>query len=226
MSRMKSVSLLLPLALVLPFAACTPTYIEDKASEAYAPVYPAEPLPEEMARPTGAIYSASSSGLFATDRRASRVGDILTVQFVERFAASKQQSASGARSSDYQVDLPDIATFGLDDGLLTNSTDQSFKGKGAAQQSNSLSGRLSVSVVRVLPGGLLEVMGQKRLTLNQGKEYVRLTGIVRPEDISADNVIQSDRIGNAEISYVGAGSVADTARPGWLRRGLDAVSPL
>lgn len=217
---------ILPLFLLVPFAACTSTYVEDVASEQYAPVYAAAPLPEEGARPTGGIYTASSSGLFASDRRASHVGDILTVQFVERFAATKSQSASGQRSSDYQIDLPDVATLGLDDGLLTNSTDQSFAGRGAAQQSNSLTGRLSVSVVRVLPGGLLEIMGQKRLTLNQGKEYVRLTGIVRPEDINSENVVLSDRIGNAEIGYVGAGEVADTARPGWLRRGLQAVSPL
>lgn len=217
---------ILPLLLLVPFAACTSTYVEDVASEQYAPVYAAAPLPEEAARPTGGIYTASSSGLFASDRRASHVGDILTVQFVERFAATKSQSASGQRSSDFEIDLPDVATMGLDNGLLTNSTDQSFAGKGAAQQSNSLTGRLSVSVVRVLPGGLLEIMGQKRLTLNQGKEYVRLTGIVRPEDINSENVVLSDRIGNAEIGYVGAGEVADTARPGWLRRGLQAVSPL
>lgn len=223
MSMMKR---LLPLVLLMPFAACTSTYVEDLASEEYAPVYPAEALPEQATLATGGIYTASSSGLFASDRRAQHVGDILTVQFVERFQATKSQSASGQRSSDYELDMPDALTMGLDDGLLTNSTDQSFAGKGAAQQSNSLTGRLSVSVVRVLPGGLLEIMGQKRLTLNQGKEYVRLTGIVRPEDISSENVILSDRIGNAEISYIGAGDVADTARPGWLRRGLQAVSPL
>lgn len=213
------------LALILPLAACA-TYVEDMASEAYAPVYPGEVLPEEAALPTGGIYTASSAGLFASDRRAARVGDILTVQFTERFAATKSQSASGSRTSEYDLDMPDALTLGLDDGLLENSTDQSFAGRGAAQQSNSLSGRLSVSVVRVLPGGQLEIVGQKRLTLNNGKEYVRLRGVVRPEDISAENVVLSDRIAHAEISYTGAGDTADTARPGWLRRGLAVVSPL
>ena len=65
-----------------------------------------------------------------------------------------------------------------------------------------------------------------KLTLNNGNEYVRLTGVVRPEDISADNVVLSDRIAHAVIKYVGAGTVHDTSRPGWLRRGLDVVSPL
>lgn len=213
------------LCLILPLAACA-TYVEDVTSAEYAPVYPGEVMPDTAALPTGGIYTASSAGLFASDRRAARVGDILTVQFTERFAATKSQSASGSRRSDYEIDMPDALTLGLDDGLLENSTDQSFAGRGAAQQSNSLSGRLSVSVVRVLPGGQLEIMGQKRLTLNNGKEYVRLRGVVRPEDISSENVIISDRIAHAEISYTGAGDTADTARPGWLRRGLSVVSPL
>lgn len=119
-----------------------------------------------------------------------------------------------------------MLTGGLDDGKLTNSTNQSFKGSGGAAQSNSLTGRLSVIVARVFPNGTLEIIGQKKLTLNNGNEYVRLTGIVRPEDISAQNVILSERIAHADIRYVGAGDVADTARPGWLRRFLATASPL
>jgi flagellar L-ring protein precursor FlgH len=216
----------LALTLLLAAAACTPTYIEEKESEAFAPVYPEDAYADSNALPTGGIYTASSGGIFASDRRAARVGDILTVQFAERFQASKSQSASGSRGNEYALDMPDALTMGLDNGVLDAGTDQSYQGRGQAQQSNSLTGRLSVQVVRVLPGGQLEVMGQKRLTLNQGNEYVRLTGVVRPEDISADNVVQSDRIAHAMIKYVGAGVTHDTSRPGWLRRGLDAVSPL
>jgi flagellar L-ring protein precursor FlgH len=85
---------------------------------------------------------------------------------------------------------------------------------------------MSVSVVRVLPGGNLEVIGQKKMTLNNGDEYIRLRGIVRQADISADNTVESNRLANAEIKYVGAGDVADTGKKGWLRRGFDAVSPI
>ena len=69
-------------------------------------------------------------------------------------------------------------------------------------------------------------MGQKRLTLNNGNEYVRLTGVVRPEDIGPDNVVVSDRIAHADIRYLGAGDVADTGRKGWLGKALSTVSPL
>lgn len=220
--------MLRPMFCVSAFAflsACA-TQIEEKISEGYDPVYPVEAPDLTATPPTGGIYTASSAGLFASDRRAARVGDILTVEFSEKFAASKSQSASGGRTNSYQIDLPDVLTGGFDETALTSGTDQSFNGRGAAQQSNSLTGRMSVSVVREMPGGMLEIMGQKRLTLNNGREYIRLTGVVRPEDIGPDNVVRSDRIAHADIQYVGAGDTHDTAKPGWLRRGISAISPL
>jgi len=214
----------LSLAVLLLASACTSTLVEEADSVNYDPVYPVESMADTSA--TGGIYTASSAGLFASDRRAARVGDILTVEFEERFQASKSQTTSGNRASDYELDLPGILPLGIDEGALDNGTKQSFSGRGSAQQSNSLTGRLSVSVIRVLPGGLLEISGQKRLTLNQGNEYIRLTGVVRPEDIDAENVVMSDRIAHATIKYIGAGAISDTSRQGWLRRGLNEVSPL
>ena len=89
---------------------------------------------------------------------------------------------------------------------------------GAATQSNSFTGMLSVSVIRVFENGNLEVAGQKRLTLNNGNEYVRARGIIRPEDISAGNLISSTKLADAEITYTGAGDVADTGRTGWASK--------
>ena len=85
--------------------------------------------------------------------------------------------------------------------------------------------QMSVTVARVHDGGNLEILGQKKLTLNNGDEYIRVRGIVRPEDISSNNVVLSDRIANAEIKYIGAGDVADTSKVGWLQRTLTTVSP-
>lgn len=212
-----------PYFLLLPLAACS-TYIEEEASRNYAPIYE-EPAPM-TAMASGSIYHQGARGLFVNDSRATRVGDVLTVQFSERFQASKTQTANASRTTSYEVELPALLTGGFDAGELGHSAAQSFAGKGGAAQSNSFTGRVSVSVVRVLPNGHLEVMGQKRLTLNNGNEYVRLTGVVRPEDISADNIVSSDRIAHADIFYVGAGDTADTGRKGWLGRAIGTVSPL
>lgn len=198
--------------------------IEAEASRDWAPVYQ-EALPQPSSQlANGAIFNGGQMGLFATDRRASQVGDILTVELSERFQASKAQNASSSKADFYSIDLPGVlgSVADLD---LSGGTNKTFNGNGRASQSNSLSGRMSVSVVRVLPGGNLEVIGQKKLTLNNGDEYIRLRGIVRPADITADNTVDSDRLADAEIKYIGTGDVADTGKKGWLRRGLDTVSP-
>ncbi|SPF80109.1 flagellar basal body L-ring protein FlgH [Pseudoprimorskyibacter insulae] len=208
----------------LLLSACS-TQVQNAASADFAPVYPtpAEELTRRM--PSGGIYSETAAGLFAMDRRAGRVGDILTVEFTESFTASKSQNVATSRSDSFDVRLPGAIFGGFTGNGLNSGRTSAFGGTGAAAQSNALSGRVSVTVVRELPGGNLEILGQKKMTFNNGDEYVRLRGTVRPSDISADNVVQSDRIANAEIQYVGAGQVADAGKQGWLRQGLNTVSP-
>jgi len=213
-----------PLSAILVLSACA-TQVENRASDDYAPVFQAPEAVTSNAPTTGAIYNPSRQGLFATDQRATQVGDILTVEFTERFNATKSQAANSAKTDNYDVDLPDLLTGGAEEGLLSGGTAQDFAGSGSATQSNSLTGRMSVHVVRILSGGTLEILGQKKMTLNNGDEYIRLSGIVRPEDISSGNIVLSERIANAEIKYVGAGDVADTAKKGWFRRAFSTLSP-
>jgi flagellar L-ring protein precursor FlgH len=108
---------------------------------------------------------------------------------------------------------------------MAAGTTRSFSGSGNAAQSNSLTGRLSVTIVRVFDNGNMGVLGQKELTLNNGKEYIRLSGIVRPEDISPSNTVSSNLLADAQITYTGAGHLADSSKPGWLSRALRTVSP-
>jgi len=108
---------------------------------------------------------------------------------------------------------------------LNGGTARTFAGSGSAAQSNSLVGLLTVTVTRVFDNGNMQIAGQKKLTLNNGDEYVRLTGLIRPEDISATNTVKSERIADAEIIYVGAGEIADSSRQGWLSRTMRNISP-
>jgi len=104
--------------------------------------------------------------------------------------------------------------------VLSNSiaSDREFNGTGDASQSNSLNGRVTVTVSDVLPNGYLVVQGEKRLSLNQGSEHIRFSGIVRPADIKSDNTVKSTSVANAQIIYGGSGSLADSSKPGWLTR--------
>ena len=159
--------------------------------------------------------------------RANQVGDIITIAFTESFQATKSQNAATSRSSANSVTLPPVVDNmipGAD--LFTSSGENTFTGSGSTAQSNSLTGSVSVHVVRVFDNGNLEIMGQKKLTLNNGDEYIRVSGIVRPRDISADNVVQSDRIANADINYIGAGDVARSGKKGWYTKMLETISPI
>lgn len=223
---MRAISKITGLAAVLALSACS-NHIQDQLSLEFQPVYPVDPVQATQMMPTGAIYSTAAPGLFAADRRAARIGDLLTVEFTERFSANDTQNTSTARSDSFAVDLPEISILeAFDETRLDMSADRGFTGQGLASQSNTLTGRLAVTVTRVLPGGNLEVVGQRRLAMTSGNEHVRLRGIVRPQDISPENIVFSDRIANADIQYVGAGEVSDSSRQGWLRRAMNTISPL
>ncbi|WP_242469343.1 flagellar basal body L-ring protein FlgH [Rhabdochromatium marinum] len=180
------------------------------------------PLPQRFNN--GAIFQpAQSRGLFE-DYKARQVGDLLNVQLVENTNASKSAKTSVTKDSTVGVDFSQLDVMGhqvepsnnlLGVGAVSG---QEFEGEGDSEQSNSLSGQITVTVAEVLPNGNLVVQGEKWLGLNQGKEYVRLRGIVRPIDISANNTVLSTQVGDVQIYYGGTGAVADSNIMGWAMR--------
>ena len=201
------------------------TQLEERASIDFEPTMPGiskSPKKDKY----GSIYSNSQQGLFATDRRASKVGDLLTVALSENFSASKSQSAKSAKNGTASFDFPRITTADADDTLFDSKLAKSFDGSGSADQTNSLRGEISVTVTKVFSNGNMEILGQKKLTLNNGDEYIRLVGIIRPEDVNSRNIVPSSRIANAKISYTGAGDIADTSKKGWFSKLVDVVTPL
>ena len=225
--------LLITILFVKALTGCS-TYVSQLEGQAFEPVDPESSLVIEKPA-NGAIFRAGQSGLFATDQRARRVGDILTVTFNEIFAATKAQTAASSKADAFGVTLPtglpNILTGGFDKDVggngagLTAGTNRTFAGAGNAAQSNSFTGSLAVTVTRVFANGNMEVAGQKEITLNNGNEYVRVKGIVRPEDISATNIVSSTRLADAQIRYTGSGHLADTSKPGWLSLIMRAISP-
>lgn len=185
----------------------------------YAPAIPEEVEPP--ATPNGSLFNSQVNGLYS-DIRARDLGDIITVRLQESTQASKSASTGMSRNSNVNLPTPSVLGRDLtfrDYSLSANlQGDTNFSGDAQADQRNSLSGEITVTVIRVLPNGNLIVRGEKWLTLNNGQEYVRLTGIIRPQDVRSDNTILSNRVANARIEYSGTGSLADTQRQGWLTR--------
>lgn len=183
---------------------------------------------EQRAETAGSIYMASRGLNLFLDRRARQVGDSITVTLLEQTDASKQSSTSTAKEQSNSV--PGVTLFGrgvTKDGVPILETsidaDQEFSGQGSSSQSNSLTGSITVTVGEVLPNGNLLVRGEKWVTINQGEEFIRVTGVVRPEDIGADNSVPSFKLADARITYSGKGAIADANRMGWLGRFFQSV---
>lgn len=176
---------------------------------------------------TGSLYNPAQFVSLVGDRRARRVGDLVTILLVERTQARKSATADASRDSQTNITLPDAPPFAsVPRGLLSGGTQQNFKGNGSAAQDNQLSGEITVSVARVLPNGVLMIAGEKRLTLNRGEEQVQLTGMIRVDDLGPDNSVLSSRVADARIRYSGTGQIADQSRQGWLARFFTKVAPL
>lgn len=194
--------------------------------EGYAP--PA-PIQQVYAEPTeGTIYRAGTEVKLFEDLKAGRVGDILTVRLVERTNASKSSNTATSKATEATLANPTVLgrpiTRGgaaLFDGALGG--DQSFAGAGSSSQSNSLDGDITVTVVERLPNGNLRIRGEKWVTLNRGKEYIRLSGIIRPNDIEPDNSLVSTRIADARITYSSKGVLAAANRMGLVSRFFHSV---
>jgi flagellar L-ring protein FlgH len=179
----------------------------------------------EFAPSPGAIYKDNAPGSLAlySDQRARNVGDLLTIVLSETTSAQAKASTTAAKTSKDTMPSPTIAgdkvTLGGRD-ILSNTVDakRDFSGTGDSSQSNSLNGNLTVTVIRRLPNGNLVVRGQKNLRLNQGNEYIQVDGVVREVDISRDNTVPSSLVADAQISYNGRGTLAQTNQMGALAR--------
>ncbi len=185
---------------------------------AFAPLEATPPVADF--RNQGAIqYARFGTGLFS-DRRAGAVGDIITIRLAERTQASKDADTSVSKTQDLQANAGTLLGDDFSGGEKSLATDlqqsRDFAGQAASSQSNSLSGSIAVNVVEVLPNGLLRVRGEKWLELNRGKEYIRLAGMVRQEDIQPDNSVSSTKLADVRISYTGTGELASSNVMGWL----------
>jgi flagellar L-ring protein precursor FlgH len=202
------------------------TYVEEVNNKQFKPLTPSFEEFNREEPSNGAIFSTSSSGLFSSDRRAKKVGDILSVTLSETFSSNKAVTNSSGKTDTIGAEVGPT-------GLLRNfaglggsaSKTNSFSGSMATNQSNSLSGTLSATVVRVFPNGNLEIKGQKKLRITEGTEYIRLSGIIRPQDISTTNSVSSAKIAEAQIEYVGAGILDSATKPGWGSKIFRAISP-
>ncbi len=199
---------------------------------------PTKPLPaNSLEQRNGSLYQDNTSIVLFEDVKARRIGDIITVVLTEKTNASKKAKSSTAKGS--SIEMANATLLGRPfhvpapwdsdvDLTLENRVDssQKFDGEGDSSLSNTLSGNITVTVAEVLTNGYLVIKGKKRMTINQGDEYILFSGIVRPTDISADNTVPSTLVANAMISYTGEGALAEANQMGFLTRFFNKWWPL
>ncbi|HEY6529039.1 MAG TPA: flagellar basal body L-ring protein FlgH [Cellvibrionaceae bacterium] len=204
---------------LLILSACTVSRPEKPDDPYFAPKV--VPTAARSAPQDGSLYTDAGLDLFS-DRKARRAGDIITIVLKESTVSQKKSNLNSSKNTALGLENPTILGAPLGLGKLDLNTElngkSEFKGKGDAAQSNNLQGNISVTVSDILPNGVLVVRGEKWLTLNRGDEYIRISGMVRPDDIGPDNTVLSTRVANARISYSGTGAMADGSQMGWLSR--------
>lgn len=208
------------LSSMLILSACAATQQAKPDDPFFAPL-PPEPSPRPVLK-TGSLFTQSHSNSLYSDNKARHEGDIITVVLRERTQASKNAKTESKKDSNVSFEPLNIAGRNASIGgnvlQFGSSSNQDFKGDAKANQSNSLVGDISVNVLQVLANGNLVIRGEKWLTLNTGKEYIRLTGVIRPQDVDVNNTVESTKIANARIEYSGTGAHHHGQSPGWLSR--------
>jgi flagellar L-ring protein FlgH len=196
-----------------------------------APPIAAKPQPA-----SGSIWPGeSSNNLICTNKRARYVNDIVTILVSETVSGGNKATTNTSRDANTSHAI--TALLGIDNSILANNASMggaikvggtsanSLKGAGDTSRSSTLTASISARVIKVLDNGNLLIEGKRQMTVNAEDQFIIITGIVRPEDITANNTVESQFIADARILYTGEGVVNDKMRPGWLTRAMDWVWP-
>jgi flagellar L-ring protein precursor FlgH len=192
------------------------------------------PKPDE-----GSLWTEISESNLFNDIKARKIGDVITVRIVEDPEATLNANTKTSRSSSidaaklkflgYMKALADknsrLAQDPGTDDLISASLGTKFDGKGSSDRDGHVKAYISAVVEKVLYNGNLYIRGKREIRVNNETQYITLSGIVRPEDISSANEVSSTYVADANITYSGTGPLADKQKPGWLGRILDHVWP-
>jgi flagellar L-ring protein FlgH len=204
-------------ALALCLLAACATHRAGKNDQSFN--FPEPPTPPA----DGAIFHTGYNGGLFENPTARNVGDVVTVMLEETTTAAKSSQTDTSKTTKDSLGAPTVLGMPVTihgtavlSGALNNAN--SFSGAGDSKQSDSLVGDISVTVIKRLANGNLIIRGQREIDLNQGSEFIRLEGIIRPVDIAPDNTIPSTEVADARIAYGQHGALNDANAPGLLSR--------
>lgn len=187
----------------------------------------------------GSLWSETRGINLFPDRRARKIGDIVIVRIVEDPEAKLNAKTKTSRSS--SIDASKLKFLGYmkalaeknrrlaqnpgTDDLMLASLALKSDGQGSSDRDGHVKAYVSAVVIKILPNGNLYINGKREIKVNNETQYITISGIIRPEDVSPTNEISSTYVADARIAYSGIGPVSDKQKPGWLGRIIDHVWP-
>ncbi|NWF54456.1 MAG: flagellar basal body L-ring protein FlgH [Syntrophaceae bacterium] len=221
----------IPTALVLTLIWGTGCLTPQSSSKSTYSMPPASAQQYSTTPPSpseGSLWVSSRGANLCADVKARNVGDIVTINVVESATASNNASTKTARSSGLEASWSGVLQKLSGDwvgGEVKAGFENNFDGKGDTTRSSQLSAYITAQVIQVLPNGYLAIHGNRQVRVNHENQIINVQGVIRTEDINANNIILSTYISDAKIELIGQGAVSDKQRPGWLARILDWVWP-
>lgn len=225
-------------ALTLLPIICALFFFSSCATTPGLPPPPPKYIQEGKMEPSSINSLWSDTASLYEDVKARRLNDLVTIKVVENISGSGKADTNASRDSSLDAGIDDLFGAPLDfnyknfwghgyafSPTAKGSMKDEFKGTGETTREGKLIGTITAKVVEVMPNGNLVLESRKEITINNEKQFFVLRGMIRPDDVAADNTILSSKVADAQVYFVGKGVVQDKQSPGWLVRLLDKVWP-
>ncbi|WP_037546826.1 flagellar basal body L-ring protein FlgH [Stappia stellulata] len=211
------------------------TAIQDPTTTpGYRPVQMPMPTPQSVHYNSNSLWRSGARAFFK-DQRAGRVGDILTVlvtisdkaEFDNQTARSRTGSNASGTGGAVGAGINTLFLPGgtSSENLVTASGETNFQGSGKVDREEKLQTKVAAVVTQLLPNGNMVIEGRQEVRVNFEVRELIVAGVVRPEDIAANNTIESEKIAEARIGYGGRGQITDVQQPRYGNQVLDIVLP-
>lgn len=181
----------------------------------------------------GSLWQDKDRSLYE-DIKAAYVGDTVIVDIVENSTSSMDVNTEASRKTGMDIGVPHINILGKttdfgaaagDSNLIGTQFSNDFEGEAKSDRSGQVTASIAARITEVLPNGNLSLFGRRAMKVNNEVQYITVSGIIRPEDISASNRVTSTYLADSRIEYYGKGALADKQKPGWGTRIIDNIWP-
>ncbi len=180
----------------------------------------------------GSLWISKNGSMFE-DSKAAHVGDTIIVDIVENSTSKMDVNSETSRKTGMNVGVPTINILGYEtnfggagtSNLIKTDFSNTFDAEAESDRSGQVTASIAARITEVLPNGNLSLFGRRAMKVDNEVQYITVSGVIRPQDISSSNRVQSTYLADSRIEYYGKGALADKQKPGWGTRIIDNVWP-